>query len=688
MVAKSDKKRLTDKQLKAIDLLVAGLTDTEVAERLGVARQTVNEWKNRNPAFIAELNRRRKAVYEASLSKLVNLTHKAIEIVKKEIEAGNWKLALEVLKMAGLDYRNSRITFGEIDEDEIEADMRAKKAFAEHSREIHKHSPIEHTVIRSDGSRRPVEILAQKVHIRGKPVLQGIFRDISKRRQMEEDLRCNEEKLRRMFESIADGITITDLNGIIIDVNEKAMEINGCRLRRNMIGKSALEFIAPHDRERARANMEKTLKEGSLKNVKYALLRSDGSEFRGALSASVLKDASGEPTGFIAVIRDITDQEKAEEKLLISENKYRTLLENLPQKIFLKDTGSVYISCNENYARDLKIRPEEITGKTDYDFYPQELAEKYREDDRKVVKSGKIIEVEEKYIRNGQERWVHTVKSPVKDDKGKVRAVLGIFWDITEQKQAIAEKEKLHAQLIQSDKMAAVGQLAGGVAHELNSPLTAILGNTQLLLTETDPSHQWYNELKEIEESVKRCQEITSNLLDFSRQEGYRFRKTDVHSIIEKTLALCERNILAENIEILRVYTHDLPSVMGSPRHLQQVFLNLILNAKDAMPEGGKLTITTSRRSQVIKETEAGREEGWIEISIADSGRGIKKDHLSRVFEPFFTTKEKGTGMGLSVSYRIIQNHNGEIVAESEGEGRGARFRVILPAHKNFVQPA
>lgn len=131
MVTKSDKKRLTDKQLKAIDLLVAGLTDTEVAEQLGVARQTVNEWKNRNPAFIAELNRRRKAVYEASLNKLVNLTHKAIEIVEKEIEAGNWKLALEVLKMAGLDYRNSRITFGEIDEDEIEADMRVKKAFAE-----------------------------------------------------------------------------------------------------------------------------------------------------------------------------------------------------------------------------------------------------------------------------------------------------------------------------------------------------------------------------------------------------------------------------------------------------------------------------------------------------------------------------------------------------------------------------
>jgi len=381
--------------------------------------------------------------------------------------------------------------------------------------------------------------------------------DVYKRRLWEVKAIENEAKLGLVFAASPDAITVTDLNGNIIECNQAKLDMEGYSSKEELIGKSAFEVIAKKDHKRAMENLKKTLEQGLVKNIEYTLLTKDGREFPAELSASVIKDSLGNPIGFVAITKDITERKimekriaylasivdnarvaistvdmngivtycnkateemlgwasteaigklmatfcpnagkqieatvkegfcvdkeleyvkkdggtlpcststflmkdkdgkpigvcgiaiditerkMAEDALRKSENKSRTLLENLPQKIFFKDRNSVYISCNENYARDLRIKPHEITGKTDYDFYPKKLAEKYRADDKRIMESGKTEDIEEEYIQDGRKVFVHTVKTPVKDETGNVVGVLGIFWDVTERKKA---EEKL-----------------------------------------------------------------------------------------------------------------------------------------------------------------------------------------------------------------------------------------------------
>jgi two-component system NtrC family sensor kinase len=230
----------------------------------------------------------------------------------------------------------------------------------------------------------------------------------------------------------------------------------------------------------------------------------------------------------------------------------------------------------------------------------------------------------------------------------------------------------LDRELIQADKMVAVGQLAGGVAHELNNPLTGVLGNAQVLLTEIPKHNPWYEDVERIYESAKRCKEIVTNLLTFSRQQEFKFELVDINEVIQNTLNLCERELVVENIKVVKEFTNDLPKINVSILQMEQVFLNLIVNARQAMAEAGTLTISTR-----LVNTGDGSQ---VEVVFADTGKGIKKEDLPKMFKPFFTTKKsgKGTGLGLSVSRSIVEKHKGTIKVESEGEGKGAKFTVIL----------
>ena len=202
-----------------------------------------------------------------------------------------------------------------------------------------------------------------------------------------------------------------------------------------------------------------------------------------------------------------------------SESKYRTLVENIPQKIFTKDTESVFVSCNENFAKDLGISPDQLAGKSDYDFFPRELADKYRADDKRIMETGKTEDLVEKYIQPGEEAWIQTIKTPIRQKDGTVTGILGVFWDITERKQAEAEREKLQAQLIQAQKLEAVGRLAGGVAHDFNNMLSVILGHTDLAVDQLDPSQPLFSDLEEIRKAAKRSANLTRQLLAFARKQ-------------------------------------------------------------------------------------------------------------------------------------------------------------------------
>lgn len=235
----------------------------------------------------------------------------------------------------------------------------------------------------------------------------------------------------------------------------------------------------------------------------------------------------------------------------------------------------------------------------------------------------------------------------------------------------ITEEQRLQGELVQQEKMAAIGMLAGGVAHEINNPLGGILAFAQLLIREFKEGDPVRSDLEEIERAALRCKKIVQDLLDFSRQSSGKVKTAvNMGEMIETVLVFLRRELLSRNVEINVDMPDSLPPILGDSNRLQQVFLNLLTNASHAMPRGG--TITVKGKLSEHNDT--------VTISVSDNGEGIKKEHLSKVFDPFFTTKEpgRGTGLGLSISYRIINDHNGTITVTSK-EGEGTEFTIGLP---------
>lgn len=369
------------------------------------------------------------------------------------------------------------------------------------------------------------------------------------------------------------------------------------------------------------------------------------------------------------------DRKQSEESLRMSETKYRTLLENLPQKIFYKDKNSVYVSCNINYARDLHIRPDEIVGKTDYDFYPKILADKYREDDKMVALSGETDELDEKYIIEGREMVVHTMKTPIKDEEGNVIGILGIFWDIT-------EKVALEMEALRTRHLASLGELSAGIAHEINNPLNGMINYAQLLLNRKDKEDKERDMLTRIVKEGHRAATIVRNLLSFARPTGEDEKKVLVRicDVMPSTFALVGTQLKKMGITTKLNVPGKLPAILAHPQQIQQVFLNLISNAQYALCE--KYPVPHADKIlEVSGETTTIDDAAYVKVVFCDHGTGIPPDVINKIMDPFFTTKPRnqGTGLGLSICHGIVSEHGGKLLVESKA-GMYTRVSVLLPA--------
>ena len=307
--------------------------------------------------------------------------------------------------------------------------------------------PVELVLVSMDGREIPLSLAGGVIKdAQCNPThIVAVLRDITELKRTEEVLKQSEETHRNLLDMANALIQSVNADGRFIYVNKEWKKMLG--YTDEDLKKITLMDVIRKDHQKYCMDVFKQVMKGkTVRDVETVFVAKDGREIMVSGNAqSILKD--GEFASTVGFFVDITEHKKAEERLRASENKYRTLLENLPQKIFLKNRNSVYISCNENYARDRKIKPEELVGKTDYDFYPKELAEKYRANDKRVMESGETIDVEEEYIQEGQEVITHTVKTPVKDEQGNIIGLLGIFWDITERKRA-AEKLRKRAVII------------------------------------------------------------------------------------------------------------------------------------------------------------------------------------------------------------------------------------------------
>jgi PAS domain S-box-containing protein len=388
-----------------------------------------------------------------------------------------------------------------------------------------------------------------------------------------------------------------------------------------------------------------------------------------------LRDQSGQVIGTIGLSLDNTEKDRAQLAVRASESRYRNLIENLDQGIFLKDRQLRLVAVNPRFGQILGRSEADILGKTARDLYPLDFAERLEADDHLVLEQGRRIETEYVALLANKLRTIHIVKTPVRDESGSVTGVLGIYWDVTDQRQ-------LELQLRQSHKMEAIGQLASGIAHDFNNLLQAILGNLELAQTRLPTDHPCQELLNDSVEAGFRGAELTQQLLSFARQSPLRSEALDLNRCLEESIRLLSRSFDPRVV----FQWHPNPSLwlaQADAAQMSQVIFNLCLNARDAMPAGGRLTLAADNVALTeddITTLPQARPGDFVCLRVADNGLGIAPDVLSHIFEPFFTTKDvgKGTGMGLAMVFGIVQQHEGWIVCQSE-LGRGTTFEIFLP---------
>ncbi|MBW2606350.1 MAG: PAS domain-containing protein [Deltaproteobacteria bacterium] len=357
-----------------------------------------------------------------------------------------------------------------------------------------------------------------------------------------------------------------------------------------------------------------------------------------------------------------------------------TILDATPDFVSLQNCQSVYIAVNKAFCRVVGRQNVDIIGKTDFKIFPEYLAEKNLRENLNIIKTGRALEKQEEVQTAEGKKWFHVVKIPVHDPDGGIAGILWSGRDITELKQ-------IQTRLVEFQKMESIGQLAAGVAHEINTPLGIIMGYAQLLLEEVPEGGEAYDGLKTIERQSKICRRIVADLLRFSRHTESTESITtslDVNQSIEEVVSVVEHTYKLDRVEIERDYYPNLPAFRGHKEKIRQVFVNLLNNAFYAIGTDGTIRIKTSFDT----------ENDEIVISVADTGIGISPEKIGRIFDPFYTTKPvgKGTGLGLSITFSILQEHGGRIEVESppssawdvEGkDAKGTVFIIHLPFSKD-----
>jgi PAS domain S-box-containing protein len=529
--------------------------------------------------------------------------------------------------------------------------------------------------IGDDGSHSPVRLQAFPV-FEADGSIKGfieVVEDISERKQAEEKLKESEQRFKTFFDNAADGILLADTENKKFYIGNKAIcqmlgykpeEINNLGVS-DIHPKEHLSYVTEQFEKQARREI--TMAED------LPVKRKNGSVFYADISSFPI--TLGGKTYLMGIFRDVTDRKQTEEKLQESENKYRTLLENLPQKIFLKDRNSVYVSCNANYASDLNINPDEIAGKTDYEFYPKELAEKYRADDKRIIESEKTEDIEEKYIKDGQELFVHTVKTPVRDERDNAIGLLGIFWDITEHKKIEEELNTYREKMAQAERLASLGTLSATLAHELTQPLTVIRLSIENSLGDLEPTScdkTVKDALKEALNEVVNATSVVDRFRNFARQSSRKTPcETDLGAIAGRIIKLLGKTAQRAKITLNLKGMDKLPPVYSNEKDLEQLFFALTENAIQAADgkKNHRLTI-----EGVVKNKN-------IELRFADNCSGIAPENLNKIFDPFFTTgsDDGRTGLGLPIVQRILSEYGGKISVRSR-LGKGTTFYVTLPS--------
>jgi PAS domain S-box-containing protein len=519
---------------------------------------------------------------------------------------------------------------------------------------------------------------------------QSLKNQIAAREQVEMSLRASEERFRSVTQSALDGIISADSSDRIISWNKGAQIIFGYS-EDEALGQSLTmlmpeRYCAAHMKGMARyATTGEAHVIGN--TVEFHGLRKDGSEFPMEISLSTW--TARDEIFYSGIIRDITERKRVYQELEESENRYRLLGEGIPDQVWTAHTDGQLDYVNRRTLRYFGRTIEEGMGNGWQDVvHPDDLptcAERWA----RSLQTGESYEVEFRLRRaDGEYRWHLGRAMAGRDATNRIIKWFGTNTDIDDKKQAEELLRQSEEQLRQSQKMESIGTLAGGVAHDFNNLLTVISGNTQLALARLEPDSRIQPRLIEVEKAANRAATLTRQLLAFSRRQRLERKTINLNDTIGEIMKLVQR-LIGADVEIRFNAAGNLPLVCADPAQIEQVVMNLAVNARDAMPRGGHLIIETN--NVVLDESYCRHHPDcnpgkYAQLMVSDTGTGISAEIRERIFEPFFTTKEvgKGTGLGLSMVYGIVKQHEGLIHVYSEPE-HGTTFKIYLPVDEKTI---
>lgn len=559
---------------------------------------------------------------------------------------------------------------------------------------------------KKDGSVFPVEIFTTLFSWKSRTVQIAVIRDITERKRAEEALRESRERLQLQFDHMPIACIVWGTDFLIQSWNPAAEKVFGYTAR-EAIGRAANELIvSPENREEVTSVWQRLLEQDETVHVAHQSVTRDGRKIFCKWTKTPLRDAGGATIGFICMAEDITELKNADLALRNTAREYQdlalkldekqnflqTLMDSIPDLIFYKDQGGRYLGCNKAFEAFAGRTEEQLVGRTDFDLFDREVATFFRERDLSVMDRNQALQNEEWVdYPDGRRILLDTLKTPFCDYEGRSLGLIGISRDITDRNRSETERKNLEAQLYQSQKMEAIGQLAGGIAHDFNNILTVIIGYAEILQLSMEPDHPLRHHVEQVVVSAGRAADLTAGLLAFSRKQVLHTKQVDLGEIA-RGLRKMLRRLIPEDIDFKTIIIEKELTILADKGQIEQVIMNLVTNAKDAMPKGGSLTLEIApftMDEQFVHQHGFGKPGGYACITLTDTGHGMDEETRKHIFEPFFTTKEagKGTGLGTAIIYGIVTQHNGHITVDSE-PGRGSTFRVYLPLVASTQQDA
>ena len=538
---------------------------------------------------------------------------------------------------------------------------------------------IELMALKRDGSAFPVELAISPSKVGSEWTFNAFVRDLTEQKKTAEALRAEEQRYRDLFEDVTVGLYWSTPDGFLIDANPAMVSMLGYADRKSLLAvKANCLYVDPADRVRWKAEM---MRDGAVQDFEARLHRADGTIIWTRETTHARREADGTVILYQGVLEDITARVDAEHHLEWSERRVSQILEALPLGIMVSNGEGVPVFANAAAQKLLgsgvvPTQPNSDIAAT-YNLYLAGTDKHYPSDGRPLMQalSGHTVAVDDMEIRrNGQVVALNVQAAPIRDLEGKTVAAVVAFMDTTDRKA-------LEHQVRHASKMEAVGQLAGGVAHDFNNLLTVIMSYGVMLLDRLAPSDPNRADVQEIASAAERAAGLTRQLLAFSRKQVMQPRVLDINAVIADVENMLRR-VIGEDIELHVALDSDVARIHTDPGQLQQVLMNLVVNARDAMPKGGRLSISTSnamlsRDSKCVLGAAHGH---YVALTVSDSGSGMTDEVQQRIFEPFFTTKEpgSGTGLGLATVYGIVKQSEGDLCVTSQ-LGEGSSFAVYFP---------